>query len=134
VATFNKEQLDTALAEVVTAHVHHQLHVGVAVARRLTAGTHRLHFNAGFRCSLQKGGKKCTLKYNKSCLPMTTTEQAYDTLGKNKTSSFQSINFTVINIHYSRTIFNTLNTCAEKWEQDSVFFAFYLSNIYRISL
>ncbi len=62
-ATFNKEQLDTALAEVVTAHVHHQLHVGVAVAGRLTAGTHCLHVNAGFRFSfLQKGGKKCTLK------------------------------------------------------------------------
>jgi hypothetical protein len=87
-ATFNKEQLDTALAEVVTAHVHHQLHVRVAVAGRLTARTHRLHFNAGFLVlSAKKGGKKCTLKYNKtgSCLPTTTPEHAYDTLGKNQT-------------------------------------------------
>jgi hypothetical protein len=38
----------------VTAHVHHQLHVGVAVAGRLTAGTHRLHFYAGFFGALCK--------------------------------------------------------------------------------
>ncbi len=62
-ATFNKEQLDTALAEVVTAHVHHQLHVGVAVAGRLTAGTHRLHFNAGFLVLSAKGRQKNACLY-----------------------------------------------------------------------
>lgn len=40
--TFSEEQLDAVLAEVVSAHVDHQLHAGVPVERRLAFRASRL--------------------------------------------------------------------------------------------
>ena len=43
IGTFNKHEIHAALAEIVAAHVDHELHVRVAVARRLTPGANRVH-------------------------------------------------------------------------------------------
>ena len=45
-STFDKEEFYTALAEIMTTDVDHELHVRVPVARRLASWTHRIHLQS----------------------------------------------------------------------------------------
>ena len=45
-----EEQLDAGLADVVSAHIHHELHVGVPVLGGLAPGAHLVHVHPDLGC------------------------------------------------------------------------------------